>query len=409
MHNHDLAVYHEGYRQISGLSPASKLIVQNMSVAQVKPCAILASLLEKNPSDNPTRRQVYNYRDSMRRSSFEGSDVAGQFYHLTMERKYVHLTLADQDTNALTRIFLAHPDCVELLQHYYWVIGMDSTYKTNNYRWVLERLRNLIGDDVHPAAILTDRELGLIRPIREVFPQTAHLLCTWHINKDVKDSVFKLYGRDRTFAEGFKNRRWKNIIKVPTEEEYIIVLESSHLSSQDGEHRCLASKIPIQYMSCNVLHYCLDLICEEIGRMVELSTDVVDRCETPISLDSVHTFWKRLVISGGLDTSEQAGSVVEPEEHRYFQGIVGDVMTQDRALVRDISLLIRDRLYPDESCYRQPEVKTVVKGRPPEKYTRRDPSHWEYSAKGCGHVRSRAKSSRGRDYSAPESGEHSFF
>ncbi|XP_050233418.1 uncharacterized protein LOC126681905 [Mercurialis annua] len=133
-------MYPKGYQQMSGLSPASKLIVQDISEAQAKPCAILASLQEKNPSDNPIRRQVYNYIDSLRRSLFEGRDVVGQFYQLAVERKYIHWTLADQDTNALTHIFLAHPDCVELLRRYYWVISMDSTYKTNKYNMPFLRL-----------------------------------------------------------------------------------------------------------------------------------------------------------------------------------------------------------------------------------------------------------------------------
>ncbi|XP_050210181.1 uncharacterized protein LOC126660637 isoform X2 [Mercurialis annua] len=73
MHNHAF----EG--QMSRLSHASKLIVRDMSAAQVKPCAILAALKEKNPSDNPTIRQVYNHRDYLRKSSFEGRDVVDTF------------------------------------------------------------------------------------------------------------------------------------------------------------------------------------------------------------------------------------------------------------------------------------------------------------------------------------------
>ncbi|XP_050210045.1 PKS-NRPS hybrid synthetase cheA-like [Mercurialis annua] len=498
MHNHDLIVYPEGHRQMSGLSPASKQIVRDMSTAQAKPCAIWASLQEKNPSNNPTRRQIYNYRDNLRRSGFEGRDVVGQFYHMAVEGRYVHWTLADSETSALTHIFLAHPNSVRLLRDYRWIIGMDSTYKTNkykmpffeiigmtpcnknfiiayaiikdetheSYRWVLERLRLLIDDDVHPTAIVTDRESGLVRPVGEVFPRTSHLLCTWHINKDVEDKVFRLCGLDRGYAEAFKNGRWKNIIEAPTETEYkaaVILMrnqtrafpavaqyvektwlahkekfccawtnnvmhfgntttcrvESAHaqlkqwLNSSTGSLDTVWTKVdmviqsqlseirftleqsrrnvgsrrqgfPFNYLSCKVSHYCLDLIDKELERMIDLSTDVHDQCGCvlrsthqipcacelrgvidsgiPISVDSIHPFWMQLVISDGVDTSKQARCVVESEDLQYFRGIVGEVMTQDRSVIRDISLMIYDRLHPEESSYGEPEVKTDVKG-----------------------------------------------
>ncbi|XP_050238427.1 uncharacterized protein LOC126687921 [Mercurialis annua] len=46
-HNHALAVYPEGYRQMSGLSDEAKEIVRDMSAAQEKPCSIMAALKEK--------------------------------------------------------------------------------------------------------------------------------------------------------------------------------------------------------------------------------------------------------------------------------------------------------------------------------------------------------------------------
>ncbi|KAL6558823.1 hypothetical protein OROMI_019173 [Orobanche minor] len=221
MHNHSLIAYPESHRQMSGLSKSAKQVVREMSAAQAKPCAILAAIQNKFPEDNPTRRHIYNYRDQLRRHDSEERDVVGQFHHLAVTNNYVHWTEADPNTNAVTHIFMAHPTSINLIRTYKWFIGMDSTYKTNKYKmpfleivgmtpcnknfliayaimkdetewsyaWVLEKLKILLGFDVHPTAIVTDRELGLMRPIGEVFPQSAHLLCTWHINKDVEDKV----------------------------------------------------------------------------------------------------------------------------------------------------------------------------------------------------------------------------
>ncbi|XP_050207737.1 PKS-NRPS hybrid synthetase cheA-like [Mercurialis annua] len=527
MHNHALAVYPEGHRQMSGLSAAAKMIVRDMSAAQAKPCAILAAVQEKFPSDNPTRRQVYNYRDNLRKSSFEDRDMVGQFFHLALTHNYLHWTLSEESTGVLTHLFMSHPDSVRLVRTYPWVIGMDSTYKTNkyhmpffeiigmtpsnknfliayaimkdetegSYRWVLERLRFLIGDHLQPTCIFTDRELGLLKPVKEIFPHTPHLLCTWHINKDVEDKVFKLCGRDTAITDTFMNGSWKKLIKAQTEEQYVAALttvkmrtrafpavmqyldrtwlghkekfvscwtnkvlhfgntttcrvESAHaqlkqwLNSSTGALDTVWTKVdcviqsqltdirktlegsrqtigvhrrgyPYDHVSYKVSHYCLDLVAKELRRMRELSCDVLVRCgcvlrtthQIPcacelkavidagvlISLDSIHSFWKTLVIGDGVETSEQADyAAFQSEDHRYFCGVVEEVMSQDPSIVRDISHIINERLHPEESAYLEPEVKSTVRGRPKgSTSTKRNPSVWEYS-----HGRGRAKSSQ---------------
>lgn len=130
-HNHVMIVYPQGHRQMSGLSPASKVIVADLTRAQVKPCAILASLQEKFKEDHVTRKHVYNYRSKLRTLSFEGRDVASQFLHLARQNKYVVRLQSDQETNQMTHVFLARRDSLQLFRTYGWVVGMDSTYKTN--------------------------------------------------------------------------------------------------------------------------------------------------------------------------------------------------------------------------------------------------------------------------------------
>ncbi|XP_065850051.1 protein FAR-RED ELONGATED HYPOCOTYL 3-like isoform X1 [Euphorbia lathyris] len=236
---------------MSGLSIASKLIVRDMSSAQAKPCAILAVVKEKHPKDNPTIKHVYNYRDKMRKDGFEGRDLASQFYHIALENKYAHYTQTEGDSSVITHVFMAHSESVDLFRTYHWYIGIDSTYKTNkykmpfveiigmtpcnnnfkiayaiikdetegSYRWVLHWLRVLIGFDLNPTVIVSDRELGLLKPILEVFPHTAHLLCIWHINKDVEDRAYKIMG-DKSIAGKFKNGKWRTLIESLSIAEY---------------------------------------------------------------------------------------------------------------------------------------------------------------------------------------------
>lgn len=59
---------------------------------------------------------------------------------------------------------------------------------TADYTWLIDMLKKLYEtlDIPDPVVIVTDAELGLIRSIPLVFTaQTRHLLCLWHINKNV--------------------------------------------------------------------------------------------------------------------------------------------------------------------------------------------------------------------------------
>lgn len=144
----------------------------------------------------------------------------------------------------MTHVFVAHQTSVNLIHTYSWVIAMESTYKTNmykmslfemvgmtsanmnfligyaimkdeteeSYRWVLEKLTNVIGNHLSPMTIVTDRELGLLRSIREVFPSSAHLLCTRHINNDVLKRVYDISGKNTKIAERFTRGRWRKVM-----------------------------------------------------------------------------------------------------------------------------------------------------------------------------------------------------
>ena len=95
---------------------------------------------------------------------------------------------------------------------------MDCTYKTNKYRmplliimshtalgtsfyigfafleeeeedfkWVIQQLKALYASLglKDPAVVITDRDLGLMNALKNEYPDVYHLLCIWHINKNV--------------------------------------------------------------------------------------------------------------------------------------------------------------------------------------------------------------------------------
>ncbi|KAL2945605.1 GTPase Obg [Bienertia sinuspersici] len=144
-HNHELLVYNEGHRQVSGLSPVAKKVVRDMTEARAKPGPILAVVKEQFPNLNPNKRHIYNCRAKLREEKAEGRNPAEQFLHLAVGHKYLFWIDSDEDDRDVIneQNFLIG-----------WALMKDETEES--YRWVMERLRNLIGYQVHPAAIVTD-------------------------------------------------------------------------------------------------------------------------------------------------------------------------------------------------------------------------------------------------------------
>jgi len=196
-------------------------------------------------------RHIYNEISKQKSDDADGRNVMQQFIHLADEHNYQKWIMADPETQQCTHVFLAHPMSINLLLTYPWVIGMDSTYKKNrygmplfemigmtptnhnfligmalmrdetvrSYRWVLEILSNIVGTRARSAVIFTDRELGLLRPIQEIFPDAHHLLCTWHINRDVEARVGKMLGA-KHWGERFRRGAWARVMYSATEAEY---------------------------------------------------------------------------------------------------------------------------------------------------------------------------------------------
>jgi hypothetical protein len=167
----------------------------------------------------------------------------------------------------LERLFFAHPEAVELWKQHPDVILMDCTYKTNrfrmpllnicavtgskktiqialcflsgekegSYQWAMECLQELqekMGISA-PVLIVTDRETALMKALDSVFPESVHLLCTWHVNMNILANCRKHFPKDQLgetgtdvvhpmWAEFLKD--WASLMDAATEAEYTLHL-----------------------------------------------------------------------------------------------------------------------------------------------------------------------------------------
>ncbi|XP_074300634.1 uncharacterized protein LOC141631925 [Silene latifolia] len=140
---------------------------------------------------------------------------------LAVQHKYVHYWVIDRETDELTHVFMAHPEAVKMFRSYYYVVLIDSTYKTNLHGLPLVemQLKALLNDVVQPNVIVTDFEQGLLNAIPTVFPDSSHLLCLWHIYSNVETRALHITGQD-SWVKFITCNLFKAVIEAENRDEF---------------------------------------------------------------------------------------------------------------------------------------------------------------------------------------------
>ncbi|KAJ1388696.1 MULE transposase domain [Sesbania bispinosa] len=209
LHNHDIAENLEGQAYVGRLSAREMSLLNG-----------LLTLKDHNKDNVTTIKQVYNARQAFRASQ-RGPKTEWQQLMKLMERdKYVlYWHRKHENSNVVRDILWTHPYAIKLLNMFHIVLIIDTTYKinkyqlplleivgvtstgltfsvafaymeqarSNNFTWVLEKLRAMILIlDTSPQVIVTDKDIALMNAVEKVFPMSAHLLCQFHIARNVK-------------------------------------------------------------------------------------------------------------------------------------------------------------------------------------------------------------------------------
>ncbi|XP_021840674.2 protein FAR1-RELATED SEQUENCE 5-like [Spinacia oleracea] len=248
-HNHDPSDDMSGHPSSRCLTKEEIADIEKQSMAGIQPRQIISSLRQKNPNLQAVARTIYNLKNKIQKESL-GSRSLIQALFEELEQGGFTFTYVKDDKGHLTHVFFAHPRSIMLAKTYSSVFVMDCTYKTNKYGmplldiigmtslnksfyaafvflqnekeedyvWALKNFSSILGFNCQPQVIVTDRKLALIGAINIVFPETTHLLCVWHIQKNIVAKC-KGYFTEIEDWDVFMSM-WNAMIYAETEEQF---------------------------------------------------------------------------------------------------------------------------------------------------------------------------------------------
>lgn len=199
-------------------------MVKTLTDAGATARTTLAAIEAMNPCAVLTERDVLNTRRKHQTEELAGqTEMQALFDELrrTMTR---HEAKTD-DRGRCTHLLLQPDSANKLIQEFHELVQMDSTYRTNrfdmpllhivgrtntnktftmavcflrrerteDYEWALRAFQRLVGDHFRPKTIVTDRALALVNSIASVFPSSRHVLCAWHVAKNIAANCKALF------------------------------------------------------------------------------------------------------------------------------------------------------------------------------------------------------------------------
>ena len=144
----------------------------------------------------------------------------------------------------------AHPESIKYANKYNRVFVLDCTYKTNRYGmpllhiigvspsnstfsiafcfmqneqeesyiWALKSFFSLLEPLPFNPVLCTDRDLALLGAIKVVCPDNPHLLCIWHINKNITSNTKQHFCTNNEHQEFLQS--WNQLIYSTAENDY---------------------------------------------------------------------------------------------------------------------------------------------------------------------------------------------
>lgn len=257
-HNHEATSegFHPSLRKLA-MNKEIMTSIDTQLKAQATPSQVMTSLRLQDDNCFLKKKDIYNVKQAIRLKNL-GPLSPIQYLLRELERDNWYFQFRMQEiSHEVTHLFFVEKHTVEILKGNSEVFLMDCTYKTNKFKlpllviightslgitfyvgfaflakeheedfvWVLTALKEyLVQTEVDaPEVLVTDRDMGLIAAIRTVFPDTAHLLCIWHVNKNVLAHCKPAFPTTEAWEAFYA--AWHNVIQSKTRDALDIAWE----------------------------------------------------------------------------------------------------------------------------------------------------------------------------------------
>ncbi|KAJ1409126.1 MULE transposase domain [Sesbania bispinosa] len=176
-----------GHAHVGRLNADELSLLNDMTKTMVKPRNILLTLKDHNKDNVTTIKQIYNALQAFR-TSLRGPRTELQNLMKLMERdNYAYCHRRHEDSNVVRDIVWTHSDAMKLLNIFHIVLIIDTMYKTNKYRLPLLEVVGVTSTELtFSVAFAYMEDIVLMNAVEKVFPVASHLLCQFHIAKNVK-------------------------------------------------------------------------------------------------------------------------------------------------------------------------------------------------------------------------------
>ena len=95
--------------------------------------------------------------------------------------------------------------------------------------WALECFRSIfLRHDVLPRVIVTDIDLALMNAVKTIFPECTNLLCSFHINMNVKVKCKSLIGQRNAWE--YVMNAWGTLVDCPSKQQFDECLKRFEMS-----------------------------------------------------------------------------------------------------------------------------------------------------------------------------------
>ncbi|KAK9676175.1 hypothetical protein RND81_11G059500 [Saponaria officinalis] len=417
-HNYKMINYAVGHRRKTAFDVDEIEYIEKQVLAQVPPAKISLGLHMRTPEKpRPTMKQLYNIGAKIRSEIRAVRNPAQHMLASATEAGYVQYREVNNETSQLTHIFMVHPEAIRMYRSYKFVVGISSTYNTNEYKfplvemigmtptnhnftiayaimegenkedyvWMLEKLRSLLPDGVFPTIIVTDRELltGALAAMNKKWPSMVdYIQRTWLI---YREKFLKLYTNTITHYGNTSTSRVESTHAVLKEwlhsaglsvdtiwTRFYALMEGQHVEIrkvlEDSRSKSRKDKFGrlFNLLKGNVsigmeLGYRLDEGCIHAMRTTHglpCACDLhrLSTRERRVHLDSIDAFWRTLVYEEHM--------ALPPGDEGTLEELLTFICNINSPTRRRCTEAIYTELHPEDDYVEEPVVNENPRGRP---------------------------------------------